>query len=151
MQFKVTSSRIDHGAMLISVEGELDLATTEHVRRPAQLAISAERPVLLDLSKCPFIDSSGLRLVVQIREGLTDGEGASAPLAVVASSEIRELFSMTAIDLSIPVFLTREQALESLGAIRSHINASQGEGEQESPSHPPATTAGGHQTYPSAG
>jgi anti-anti-sigma factor len=143
MDFKVSTSSIDHSAALICVEGEFDLATAEQVEHAAELAIAMRSPVLLDLSECRFIDSSGLRTVLQIHGELTDGEGKSAPLAVVANSEIRRLFSLTAIDLRVPVFLTREQALQSLGASRSRINSPHdGEPAFPSPSHPTATAEG---------
>jgi stage II sporulation protein AA (anti-sigma F factor antagonist) len=122
MDFKVSTSPIDHDGLLISVEGELDLFTVNDVQRSAEPAISARRPLLLDLSECPFIDSTGLRLVLKIHEVLTDGEGSGAPMAVVASSDIRKFFSLTAIDLSVPVFPNRGQALKSLAATGSHSN-----------------------------
>ena len=123
MHFKVSTSTVDHSGLLISVEGEFDLSTAEQVGRRAELAIAAGRPLLLDLSRCLFMDSTALRLVLKIHKGLTDGAGRSAPMAVVASPAIRGFFSLTAIDLTVPVFFNREQALDSLRANSSHINA----------------------------
>jgi anti-sigma B factor antagonist len=122
MHIKLSTSPIDPHGLLLSVEGEFDLSTAEQVQRSAEPAISAGCPLLLDLSRCSFIDSTGLRAVLKIHRGLTNGEGSSAPMAVVARSDIRRFFSMTAIDLSVPVFVNRAQALESIGATRSHIN-----------------------------
>jgi anti-anti-sigma factor len=124
MHFKVSTSPIEHDGLIISVEGELDLFTAERVRRAVGPAIVARRPLLLDLSRCPFIDSTGLHLVLEIHGGFTNGEGSGPPMAVVASPPLRRFFSLTAIDLSVPVFLNRRQALESLAASRSQINAS---------------------------
>jgi anti-anti-sigma factor len=120
LDFKVTTARInDDGGLLICVEGELDLGTVKQVESAAEAAISERCPVLLDLSKCPFIDSTGLRLVLQIHRSLTNGAGSSAPMAIVVRSPgVRKLFSLTAIDRSIPVFQAREEALDSLGASR---------------------------------
>jgi anti-anti-sigma factor len=140
MDFKVSTSPIDDGALLISVEGELDLSTADQVRGPAELAISAQRPLLLDLSHCPFIDSTGLRLVLQIHQALTKAEGPRAPMAVVASSKILKLFSLTAVDQTVQMFTTREEALASLRASTS----TRREGEPASPPDLLARSAEGY-------
>jgi anti-anti-sigma factor len=116
MHFKVRTSPIDEGGLLISVEGELDLSTADRVRSPAESAIAAGRPMLLDLERCSFIDSTGLRFVLQIHDRLTKAAGPNAPMAVVASSEIRKFFSLTAIDQSVRVFTTRDEAVAFLRA-----------------------------------
>ncbi|MEK6326201.1 MAG: STAS domain-containing protein [Actinomycetota bacterium] len=116
MDFKLSTSPIDRDRLLISVEGELDLSTADQVERSAGQAISARCPLLLDLSGCSFIDSTGLRPVLKIREALAKAAGPDAPMAVVASSEIRKFFSITAIDQSVHVFTTRDEALASLRA-----------------------------------
>jgi anti-sigma B factor antagonist len=104
----------DGRAMLVAVSGELDLSTCDQLKPAADDAVFGGRPLILDLSGCTFIDSSGLRLVLQIANGLAEEE---VPIAVVAAGEssVRKLFSLTAIDQTIPLFDTREEALASLG------------------------------------
>jgi anti-anti-sigma factor len=115
MDFEFETSPIaDGNALLIAVKGELDLATVEQLKGPAELAISERRPVIFDLSECPFIDSTGLRLVLHLHNGLSNGDAPSAPIAVVANPHIRKLFSLTAIDLMVAVFATRDEALAAL-------------------------------------
>ena len=125
MHFELEVSPIGDGdVLLIAVEGELDLATVEKLKGPAELAISGRRPVILDLSGCPFIDSTGLRLTLQLHNGLhnalSNGAGTGAALAIVANPRIRRFFSLTAIDRSVGVFSTRDEALDALGAGRGH-------------------------------
>ena len=99
----------------ISIDGELDIATVEQVERSADAAIKAERPVLVDLAKCPFIDSTGLHWVVLVHEALANDVGLDAPMAIVArSSGVLRLLSVTTIDERIPVFGTEEEALRAL-------------------------------------
>lgn len=99
----------------ISIEGELDIATIEQVEKSADAAIAAERPVLVDLAKCPFMDSSGLHWVVLVHEALAKDVGLDAPMAIVArSSGILRLLSATTIDERIPVFASDEEALRAL-------------------------------------
>jgi anti-sigma B factor antagonist len=100
----------------ISIEGELDIATVEQVERAADAAIAAEKPVLVDLAKCPFMDSTGLHWVVLVHEALTNEVGLEAPMAIVArSSGVLRLLSVTTLDERIPVFRTEEEALAALG------------------------------------
>jgi anti-anti-sigma factor len=100
----------------ISIEGELDIATVEQVEKAADAAIAARRPVLVDLARCPFMDSTGLHWVVLVHQALTDDMGLDAPMAIVArSSGVLRLLSVTTIDERIPVFRTEGEALTALG------------------------------------
>ena len=115
MEFGVDATPIGDGhALLIAVKGELDLSTCDRLKPAADEAVFGGRPLILDLTGCTFIDSSGLRLVLQIANGLAEEE---VPMAVVAAGEsnVRKLFSLTAIDQTIPLFDTRDEALVSLG------------------------------------
>jgi anti-anti-sigma factor len=101
----------------ISIEGELDIATVEQVEPAADAAIAAERPVLVDLAKCPFMDSTGLHWVVLVHEALANDVGLDTPMAIVArSSGVLRLLSVTTLDERIPVVRTEEEALALLGA-----------------------------------
>jgi anti-sigma B factor antagonist len=105
----------------ITIEGELDIATVEQVEKAADAAIAARRPVLVDLAKCPFMDSTGLHWIVLVHEALVDDGGLETPMAIVArSSGVRRLLSVTTIDERIPVFRTEEEAL---GALRERARA----------------------------
>ena len=99
----------------ISIEGELDIATVEQVEKAADTAIAARRPVLVDLAKCPFMDSTGLHWIVLVHQALADDVGLDPPMAIVArSSGVLRLLSVTMIDERIPVFRTEEEALTAL-------------------------------------
>ena len=91
------------------------------------------RHLVLDLSACPFIDSTALACVLRTHSALTaDGRA----MAVVAGrGEIRKLLYLTAIDQSVPVFAKRGDAVALLGA-----NAAAGSA--ESPTSTAAPIAG---------
>ncbi len=104
---------------LISIEGELDIATVEQVEKAADAAIAARRPVVVDLAKCPFMDSTGLHWIVLVHQALSHELGLDAPMAIVArSSGILRLLSVTTIDERIPVFRTEDEALTALRPVR---------------------------------
>jgi anti-anti-sigma factor len=105
----------------ISIEGELDIASVEQVEKAADAAIAARRPVVVDLAKCPFMDSTGLHWIVLVHQALTDEVGVDPPMAIVArSSGIVRLLSVTKIDERIPVFRTEDAALTALQAASSN-------------------------------
>jgi len=117
VDFEVESSPIGDGnSILIAIAGELDLASCERLKPAADEAVFGQRPLIIDLSKCTFIDSSGLRLILQIAKGLEEGDQPQPMAIVIGESATEKLFSVTAIDQSIPLFDTREQAVEWIDA-----------------------------------
>ena len=114
MEFEINSATADGGPTVISVAGELDLSATDHLAEAARAAVSASRPLVLDLSRCTFIDSSGLRFVLRLHHALA--EDGKAVAVAVADGHVRKLFSLTAIDQTVPVFAARGDAVASLGA-----------------------------------
>ena len=111
------SSEVIDGVELsrISVEGELDLTTVELLEPHADAAIAAKRPVVVDLSRRLFMDSTGLRLILLIHQGLAETGELGVPMAVVARADgIKRLFSVTSLDKRIPVFACEQEALRQL-------------------------------------
>jgi anti-anti-sigma factor len=69
--FEVKTRRED-GRWLVAVRGEIDLATVGVLE--AELNELVE-PIVLDLRRCTFIDSTGLTLLLRAtRDGVTIGE-----------------------------------------------------------------------------
>ena len=114
MDFEVIKTPLGDGeALSVAVFGELDLETCERLKPALDGAVFARRPLVLDLSGCSFIDSSGLRVVVQVAQDLTgDGEDRAVPMAIVAGegSAVRKMLALTAIDLRVPVFESPDEA-----------------------------------------
>jgi anti-anti-sigma factor len=102
-------------ALVIAVTGDLDYARLSKVRGVADLAIDAQRPVVLDLSDCPFIDSTGLGLVLEIQRELA-GVAAERVAVVARPGPVTRAFSRAAVDRTVQVCATREEALELLAS-----------------------------------
>ena len=115
MDFKVSSTTIDGtGVLLVSVEGELDIGSAEELVGPTEVAVSAACPLILDLSQCPFIDSSGLRLMLHANHALSD---VGARLAVVTDRpQAKRLLSVTGTDQRVPLFESLSEAIAWLAA-----------------------------------
>jgi anti-sigma B factor antagonist len=108
----VRSSVVD-GWTILSIEGEVDLYSAPAVRDAALAAMdSGVDHLVLDLTAVPFMDSSGLGVIVACLKRLREMGG---DLAVVspASSPSTKLLSLTGLDHAIPTHATLDQALAS--------------------------------------
>jgi anti-sigma B factor antagonist len=107
----IVRSSVVGGWTVLSVEGEVDLYTAPAVREAAVGAMeSGADHVLLDLTDVPFMDSSGLAVIVACLKRLRELGG---DLAVVSppSSPPTKLLSLTGLDQAIPTHTTVEEAL----------------------------------------
>lgn len=105
--FHVRISRFTYAdAMVITVDGQFDLASVNSVATPAEESILTQRPIVFDLSACTLIDSSALRFLLQVAQ-LPD-----VPMAIVfGESPVRSTFAVMSIDHGVPGFPTLESAL----------------------------------------
>jgi anti-anti-sigma factor len=114
MDFNVRTATFDgFGGAVVSVEGELGVATAAALAEPAEVAVNTGCPLILDLSECSFINSVGLRFVLQLHNALT--EVGEAMALVTDHSQTRKLLSLTGIDQSVRIFKTRRAAIAWTG------------------------------------
>ena len=115
LDFQVSTTAIDDkNGLIVSVEGELDIATVGQLAESVGAAVDNGRHLVLDLSACPFIDSTALAYVLRTHSALAADEKAMA--VVAGRGEVRKLLYLTAIDRSVPVFAKRGDAVTLLGA-----------------------------------
>jgi len=113
--FEVRVSELEHGVRTISVRGELDLSTAPDLEGPLGQALdSGEGSVLIDLSQCEFIDSTGIALIVRAWQRLNSGENGRALVICSQNDQVRRVLEITGLELSIPVHLTKDEALTAL-------------------------------------
>jgi anti-anti-sigma factor len=118
VHFEIDTSPIADGhALLITFNGELDIDSCHHLNLAAAEALSARRPLILDLSGCVLMDSTGARSILDLYNGLHEGE-PPLRMGVVAGDSVITLFTLTAIHPSIPLFETLGKALEWLDSAR---------------------------------
>lgn len=113
--FEAKVGDLEHGVRTISVRGELDLSTAPELEGPLEQALEDdEGPVLIDLTQCEFIDSTGIALIVRAWQRLQNGDGGR-PLALCSQNDqVRRVLEITGLELSIPVHMTRDEALAAL-------------------------------------
>lgn len=109
--FKVRSELQD-GVFVITVEGELDMNTATDLERELEGPLdSAQSPLLIDLGRCEFIDSTGIALIVRTWQA-HDGDGRFALCGL--GHQVRRVLDITGLEKTIPNHPSREQALERL-------------------------------------
>lgn len=117
MPFKVRSEQQD-GVFVIAVEGELDMNTATDLERELEGPLgAAQSPLLIDLSRCEFIDSTGIALIVrswQTLDGDGDGDGDGRFALCGIGQQVKRVLDITGLEQTIPSHPSREQALERL-------------------------------------
>lgn len=95
----------------MSVLGELDLGTHERLSEELTEAAGGKEPIVVDLTECEFIDSSGVRaLLLGLRAA---GEGR---LSIAGPSpQVQRLLEMTGLGKAVPVHGSLQAALDAVG------------------------------------
>jgi anti-anti-sigma factor len=116
--FEATATQLDDGVRAIVVRGELDLSTASDLEGPLEEAVgSHDASVLVDLTDCEFIDSTGIALIVRAWQRLdksADGDGGGRVVICSANDQVRRVLEITGLELSISIYSTRDEALAAL-------------------------------------
>jgi anti-anti-sigma factor len=115
--FEVKVGESEHGVQTISVRGELDLSTAPELEGPLDQALETdEGSVLIDLTQCEFIDSTGIALIVRAWQRLQNGDHGRSLVLCSQNDQVRRVLEITGLELSIPVHPTRDEAMAALSA-----------------------------------
>jgi anti-sigma B factor antagonist len=93
--FSVTRRRANDAVVVVAV-GEIDLATVDELQAGVDAAAGEAEQVILDLRQVSFIDSAGLRLVVQSSRALAAAGGTFA--VVRGPHEVQRVFDLVGLD-----------------------------------------------------
>jgi anti-sigma B factor antagonist len=107
---------VEHDAgCVVTVSGDADLYAAANVERElVRLVDEGQRSIIVDLTDATFIDSTMLRVLLNISKRLRPGGGEL--LVVCHEHNIRKIFEITLLDRVFTIFDTREDALEHLAA-----------------------------------
>jgi anti-sigma B factor antagonist len=115
--FEAKAGELEHGVRTVSVRGELDLSTAPDLEGPLEQALeSGDGSVLIDLSQCEFIDSTGIALIVRAWQRLQSGGNGRALVICSQNDQVRRVLEITGLELSIPVHMSRDEALAALSS-----------------------------------
>ncbi|MCZ4120951.1 anti-sigma factor antagonist [Streptomyces sp. H39-S7] len=97
---------------VVSIRGELDYDAAAELQRQLsdQMALGY-RHLMLDLSQMPFMDSSGLRVVLELIRDI--GQAGGRVLLVAPAPAVRRLLELTGVSLMNPLYDTIEDALRT--------------------------------------
>ena len=109
--FEARTERIADSTHIVSVRGEIDLFTGPAFSDALHAALDAGATrLIVDLSDCGFMDSTGIRILVGANERLNHSGG---PVAVVTNgSHVLQVLKITAVDAMLRLYPTRSAALK---------------------------------------
>ena len=116
--FDVQSEVLDGRICVFTVRGELDMNTAPELEQALEKALADEEAsIMIDLSDCEFIDSTGIALIVRTwqrldRDGGNGGKGRLVLCCV--NHQVRRLLKITGVEASISLHEERAAALSAL-------------------------------------
>jgi anti-sigma B factor antagonist len=113
----VESEELDDGIRAFTVRGELDMNTAPELERKLDEALEdSGASIMLDLSECEFIDSTGIALIVRAWQRLDrNGDGGEGRLVLCCiNHQVRRLLKITGVESSISMHEQRDAALSEL-------------------------------------
>lgn len=102
------------GVHVIAIRGELDLHTAPQLEERLE---GVDANLLLDLSGCEFIDSTGIGLIVRTWQRLDvgpDSDGGSRLALCGPGDQVRRLLEITGLESSLRTYVERDEALAAL-------------------------------------
>lgn len=118
--FGVSVEELEGGISAVSIAGELDQATVPELESHLEDLIGgANGSLLVDLSSCEFIDSSGLATLVSAHERISANAGERGFAICCPESQVKRLLEITGLDQAMGIVGTRDEALAGLSANNS--------------------------------
>jgi anti-sigma B factor antagonist len=117
---RVTEEALPDGMLLFGVQGELEAASADRLADAVFSALDGGGAlhggpkVIVDLGRCPFIDSTGLGVLLRIARRLRASDGPPSLALVEGQAQVRRIFQVTKLDGNLRVYPTRGDAIASL-------------------------------------
>jgi anti-sigma B factor antagonist len=109
-EFRVSLVRAS-GSNVLAVAGDFDLAGAPRFHAARDQVLADDGAVIVDLTDCGFIDSTGISCVIQTFQ--LAGE-AGRPFALVGSALRMKVFELVGLPKLVPYYDTRNEALSAL-------------------------------------
>ena len=113
-EFGARTERVADSTYIVAVTGEIDLFTGPPFSTALHGALDAgAAQLIVDLSECAFIDSTGISILFRANERRND---ASRPVAVVANHpNVLQVLQITGLDAILRLCPSRSEALTDGG------------------------------------
>lgn len=97
-------------ARIVTIRGELDLNDADRITAPLERAAKdPSLPLVIDLSGCGFVDSTGLATIIYGTRPMRDN--GSGVILVCPQGEVRKLLQLSVLDLTFPIVDRLDEAL----------------------------------------
>jgi anti-sigma B factor antagonist len=109
LAFAVSHRELDASTSVVTVEGELDLASAPSLKWAlTDVLDGGVSQIVIDLAPVTFIDSTALGVLVGVHRGLAPG----ARMAIAgAEGDVLNIFELTGLDSTFDMFPTLDDAL----------------------------------------
>ncbi len=109
LAFSISQRKLDMRTAVLSVEGDLDLASAPSLKWALADAVGAgANQLVIDLARVSFIDSTALGVLVGVHRSLDKG----TRMAIVCSKpEVLNIFELTGLDGAFDIFGDFDSAL----------------------------------------
>ncbi len=104
------------GIVVVELKGKIDAATAAATERSIYEQTAGARQVVLDLSAVGYLNSAGLRVIVNAAAEVHDLGGQVSLCAV--PSYIKEVLDIAGVSALLPLFGSRAEALAQADAAR---------------------------------
>lgn len=102
----------ERGATVVAVSGELDAASTPDLQEPMEAAVATADAIVLDLSGCEFVDSTGLHAIIDARADV-QGRGGRFAICCVKRGPVARVIEV-ALPGVIELHPDRDAALDAV-------------------------------------
>jgi anti-anti-sigma factor len=109
MEMKTSTQK---GITVIEISGSLDSNTTQEAQDKITPMVTSKCCFVLDLTKCTYISSAGLRLLLMLAKQLTAQEGRLALAGLCA--EIMDVMETTGFSCFFKCYPSMQQAIDSV-------------------------------------
>lgn len=101
------------GVTILATSGELDLAAADGYRAARAKAVASGLPLIIDLTDCVFIDSTGIACLVGTFQ-------AGSDVALVGSGpQVRSVLELVGLPDLVPTFESLQQAVDHMATRRT--------------------------------
>jgi stage II sporulation protein AA (anti-sigma F factor antagonist) len=99
-------------AVLLTVEGDLDAVTaTELQQHLADQLRRGRRHFLLDIAGVPFMDSSGMNIILRLYQEVREDSGGV--YVISPTPAVRRILELTGVSLTVPMVADVDEALSA--------------------------------------
>ena len=101
------------GITVLAIKGEVTINTSPELRRTfEELYDSGARKIVVDFEKVPYIDSSGLSVLIEMLQRFRQNGGAIALANMI--DKIKYLFEIAKMDMLMSIYESQQEAIASL-------------------------------------